>query len=74
MQGRNMDGVPPIRAQIGDHICSLGTCPVREPNPQPAGYRTTLQPTEPRQSRQEELLTFILCRECWSRLPSTPNG
>ena len=32
----------------GDETCNLGTCPDRESNLHPTGYRMTLQPTEPR--------------------------
>ena len=36
-----------LHAQTGDWTCSLHTCPDLELNPQPFGYKTMLQSTEP---------------------------
>ena len=55
MHERNVDWLPPLHTRTGV-ICALtwdwthnaGMCPDQESSPQPFGYRTMHQPTEPR--------------------------
>ena len=44
---RCIDWLPPGHAWPRDQTRNLGMCPDLESEPQPFGYRTTLQPTEP---------------------------
>ena len=51
----------PILAQTGDQTHNTGTCPNCQPNPQPLGYRRTLQPTEPLWPGSKAYLFFLPC-------------
>ena len=42
-----------------NRICNVGTFPDRELNPQPFGYGTTLQPTEPHWPGQAVILSVV---------------
>ena len=44
---RNIDWLPPVRAHTRDCTHNPDMCSDQELNPQPFGFGTTLQPTEP---------------------------